>query len=118
MSTYFLAVRLNFFTVVLWALYYPLGLSAECSAIIYGNPNVQDCIRALNWIPYSQESPSDPLSQQIRIYAEPQYLQTPFGALNNAYRPHAIVQLPKIWKHSQYNQVRPLKSPEVQLQSL
>ena len=102
MSSKFSSVRFNLLGVFLWALYYPLVLSAECSASVYGTPDVQDCIQALSWIPYAQESPSDPRSQQIRIFAEPQYLRTPFGALNNGYRPHAIVQLPKTWKHSKY----------------
>lgn len=89
-------------SVALWPLYYPLALSTQCSATVYGAPSVGDCIQALNWIPFAQQSPSDPLSEQIRIFAEPQYLQTPFGALNNGYRPHAVVQLPKVWEHSKY----------------
>lgn len=102
MSSKFSSVRFNLLGVFLWALYYPLVLSAECSASVYGTPDLQDCIQALSWIPYAQKSPSDPGSQQIRVFAEPQYLRTPFGALNNGYRPHAIVQLPKPWKHSKY----------------
>lgn len=100
MSDKFFCFRSNLAIAVLWAFYCPLVLSASCSAVIYGIPNIQDCHHALNWIPSARQPPSDPQSRQPRIFAEPQYLETPFGVLDDAYRPHAIVQLPKIWKHS------------------
>lgn len=85
---------------VLYALHSPLVLSAWCSASIYGTPIIADCKHALSWIPSIGKVPSDPQSQQPRIFAEPQHLPIPYGGVSNEYRPHAIVQLPKIWKHS------------------
>ena len=100
MSYRFSSLGSKFATIALWAFYCPFVLSVSCSAAIYGAPNLQDCYEALYRIPTARQTPLDPPSQQLRIFAEPQYLQTPFGALDNAYRPHAIVQLPKIWKSS------------------
>ena len=100
MSKIHICLGLNFATAVLWACCSPLILAISCDSSIYGDPIIQDCYEALYWIPSARLGPSDPISQQPRIFAEPQYLQTPFDGLNNVYSPHAIVQLPKIWKHS------------------
>ena len=86
---------------VLYALHSPLVLSAWCSASLYGTPIIADCKHALSWIPSIGKVPSDPQSQQPRIFADPQHLPIPYGGVSNEYRPHAIVQLPKIWKHSE-----------------
>lgn len=40
---------------------------------------------------------------RFQLYAEPQYLRPPFGAVNNRYRPNPINQLPKIWRYSQWS---------------
>lgn len=79
----------------------PLTSATFCHAGIYGTPNVQDCLQALNWIPYARLAPSYPLSQQPHVFSEPQFLQPPFSSLDNPYRPSAIIQLPKIYKHSE-----------------
>ncbi len=82
---------------------YPLLTAKQCEGTIYGFPNVQDCLQALAWIPFARFPPSSPYytrSQQLQVFSEPQYLQPPFTSLSNIYFPNAIVQLPKIWKHS------------------
>lgn len=75
--------------------------SQSCNSAIYGTPNILDCYEALGWIPFSRMQPSYPPSLQLRVFSEPQYLPPPFASLNNPYRPEAIIQLPKIGRHSE-----------------
>ncbi|KAM0801620.1 hypothetical protein BDR22DRAFT_888510 [Usnea florida] len=52
------------------------------------------------WVPYiNPPARVSPDASAFRIFAEPQFQTPPFGAVKNPYAPHAIVQLPKIWKH-------------------
>lgn len=118
MSNQHLCLDSSLAIAFLWAFYYPLVLSASCQASIYGVPYVQDCYEALYLIPSARQVPSDPISQQPRVFAESQYLQTSFSGVNNAISPHAIIQLPKIWKHSRYIFVRVRKSYGIPRRSL
>ena len=97
MHTFLHAVRMQ---VYLFIFYCPFVISLICNAEIYGTPNSQDCINAINEIPFALEPYSNPYSQIPRLFAEPQYLEPPFDAVRNVFRPNAIIQLPKIWKHS------------------
>lgn len=74
--------------------------SMVCNGGIYGNPVAEDCIAALEWMPFAKVELDLPDSRAQRIFAEPQQMSPPFAALANRQRPRAIVQLPKIWKHS------------------
>lgn len=79
---------------------YALVTANLCDGGIYGFPDVQDCLQALAWIPFARLHPPSPRSHQLQVFSEPQYLQPPFTNLSNVFSPNAIVQLPKIWKHS------------------
>ena len=81
-------------------LYSSIAKSSFCNGAIYGNPVVEDCIQALSWIPFAEAPQTLPGAEALRIFAEPQQMSVPFAALPNNRRPRAIVQLPKIWKHS------------------
>ena len=78
------------------------GLDNYCSGALFGYPNPNDCIEAMRWIPYFSSpggSTKDPATA-IRQFVEPQFLDPPFSPVSNPYAPLAIVQMPKIWKHS------------------
>ena len=77
-----------------------LVASAVCNSDVYGTPSKWDCYVALDQIPYAFPPRPNPLSQQPRIFAEPQYMNPPFSQVDNIYRPSAIVQLPKIYTFS------------------
>lgn len=80
-----------------------IAARTQCNEAIYGVPNVQDCLQALDWIPYARFSPPSQYyfrSQQLQLFSEQQYSLPPFTTVRNTYAPNAIVQLPKIWKHS------------------
>lgn len=77
----------------------PLVRSFICNGVVYGSPKVDDCKQALLELPFARE----PRSYQARyphIFVEPQFQKPQFLLVTNDFRPHAIVQLPKIWKHS------------------
>ncbi len=86
-------------------LYYALASSAVCNSEVYGSPNQQDCAQALRNIPFATSGPSSPSSLQSHIFAEPQYMDPPFGGIDNMFPSHAIVQLPKIWKRSTFSPI-------------
>jgi len=82
---------------------YSLVTAIQCSGTIYGCPEAQDCMNAIASIPFASSFPHSPnyiRPQQLQVFSEPQYLQPPFASLSNTYYPNAIVQLPKIWRHS------------------
>ena len=75
--------------------------SPICNRDLFGTPDAQDCYQAMFWVPYINQPARDSGdAKATRVFAEPQYLTPPFGAVKNAYAPKAIVQLPKIWKYS------------------
>jgi len=84
--------------IYLWFLSYPFVSSTYCHSGIYGTPDVPDCEKTLGLIPYALSPPLYRLSQQLRKFSEPQFLQPPFSAVDNVYRRSAIIQLPKIYK--------------------
>lgn len=71
-----------------------------CSTAIYGIPNYRDCVSALRSMPFAQEPSTSINSRRFQLWSEPQYLQTPFAAVYNRYKPRPINQLPKIWRYS------------------
>lgn len=73
-----------------------------CDETIYGKPNVEDCQTAMSWIPYFEQPRGRQQNEAtaFRSFAEPQFLKPPFSPVRNEWAPRAIVQLPKIWKHS------------------
>lgn len=73
-----------------------------CDETIYGKPNVEDCQTAMSWIPYFEQPRGRQQNEAtaFRTFAEPQFLKPPFSPVRNEWAPRAIVQLPKIWKHS------------------
>ncbi len=77
----------------------PLVRSFICNGVVYGSPKVDDCKQALLELPFARE----PHSYQARyphVFVEPQFQNPQFLLVTNDLRPHAIVQLRKIWKHS------------------
>lgn len=83
------------------SLHFSLVRSLICSDELYGNPNVDDCEQALLEIPFAKQTHSSYSSRCPHIFAEPQFQQPPFRLVTNDHRPQAIIQLPKIWKHSE-----------------
>lgn len=91
-----------------------IAATTQCNGALYGVRRVQDCLQALDWIPYARFSPPSQhyfRSQQLQLFSEPQYSMPPFAGVRNTYAPNSIVQLPKIWKHSKY------KSPQCKSRS-
>ncbi len=92
-----------------------------CDGGMFGAPNPHDCYDAMFSVPYRNVPGLDsPDAKATRIFAEPQYLSPPFSALENAYAPKAIVQLPKMWKSgtsmhrrslTNFDPVLPLRCP-------
>ena len=70
-----------------------------CSRDIYGVPNYQDCVSALESMPFALRPSTDYGSKRYELWSEPQYLRPPFAAVFNRYRPFPINQLPKIWRY-------------------
>lgn len=91
---------INWATICLIYLHCTLVSAAVCNSDVYGIPNPRDCAQALRKIPFATLPPSEPQSLQPHFFAEPQYMDPEFGGIDNAFRPNAIVQLPKIWKYS------------------
>ena len=87
--------------LLLCSLQFSLVRSLICSDELYGNPKVDDCEQALLEIPFAKESPRSYLSRHPHVFTEPQYQQPPFRQVTNNYRPEAVIQLPKIWKHGE-----------------
>ena len=96
--------------LISWIPYFPVVHSSFCNGLLYGYPNVDDCEQALLEIPFAREGSSS-RSQTPQLFAEPQFQSPPFHSITNNLRPQAIVQLPKIWKHSKsYAQIPPMLS--------
>lgn len=93
--------------VLLCSLHFSLVRSLICSDEIYGKPKVADCEQALLDIPFAKQPDSNFQSRFPHVFAEPQFQVPPFYLLINNYRPQAIIQLPKIWKHSKSYIQRP-----------
>ncbi len=74
-----------------------------CKSEPYGTPVVDDCREAMQWIPFFDLPRGCALSEAtaFRRFVEPQFMKPPFSQIN-PFAPLAIVQLPKIWKHSMY----------------
>ena len=77
----------------------PLVRSFICSEDVYGSPNVDDCKQALLEVPFARK-PGGDQARYSHVFAEPQFQEPPFSSVTNNLRPQAIVQLPRIWKHS------------------
>lgn len=88
-----------------------IGRAVEpvCNAAIYGVTNYKDCSKAFDTIPFALNRPSDTRITATELWSEPQYLSTPFGAVQNRYRPRPINQIPKIWRYGEYNSTSALK---------
>ena len=82
-------------------LYFPVVRSLFCNGLLYGNPKIDDCEQALLEIPFARQAGSSSRSQLPQLFAEPQFQAPPFRLISNNLRPLTIVQLPKIWKHSE-----------------
>jgi len=76
-----------------------LATQPDCNIEIYGVPNYADCVHAFSQIPYALHERSSYYARSYQLYAEPQYMHSPFGAVSNRYRPRPINQLPKIWRY-------------------
>ena len=86
-----------------------------CNARIYGIPNYRECLNAWHFMPYAQQPSAEHEAKSPELFSEPQYLQPPFTAVRNRYRPKPIVQLPKIWRYSKFGES---SGPENALRSL
>ena len=87
-----------------------------CDKDLFGTPRLEDCYKAMFWIPYINSPAKDtPDAKALRIFAEPQFHSPPFKALKNPSAPKAIVQLPKIWKSGMLKRMRSPKSLSLSL---
>ena len=73
--------------------------SQICSEGIYGRVNARDCFKAINAMPFAQYPVTNTGSSLPRLFSEPQFQIPKFEFVKNDFRPRAIVQLPKVWKH-------------------
>ena len=71
----------------------------RCDKDFYGSPKIEDCNQAFFWIP------KGPNAATNQIFAEPQLMDPPFKALENVHAPKGIIQLPKIFKYGESNDV-------------
>ena len=88
-------------TLILYSLNFPLVRSLFCSAGVYGSPNIADCEQALLEIPFARISERSWEAPLVHVFVEPQFQKPPFRSIDNRFRPEAIIQLPKVWKHSE-----------------
>ena len=77
----------------------PYEVGVRCDRNRYGRPIPEDCKSASKWIPYSAS---------WRQFVAPEFMDPRFGAVSNAEAPTGIVQLPKIWRHSECSYIKAL----------
>jgi len=82
-------------------LYSSIANSTICSETVYGQVNPSDCVMAMNEIPYALLPATDSQARSPRQFSEPQFQSPKFDSVSNQFSPQAIVQLPKLWKHSE-----------------
>ena len=78
-----------------------------CDSFTYGRPDPIDCASAIQSVK-GGKPPPDPSIVEPRLFVEPQYLDPPFDAVSPNPFKNDIVQLPKIWRHSEPNPCRPM----------
>ena len=81
-----------------------LTKSQYCKEEVYGQVNAYDCHAAIAQMPFALLPATSWESVRPRQFAEPQFQNPSFGAINNQFSPAAIVQFPKIWRYSKYHQ--------------
>lgn len=72
-----------------------------CSAVIFGRPIPHDCSVAIEGIKGAKDATSPEILVQ-RYFAEPQFMDPPFGALAPNPFNNDIVQMPKIWRFREF----------------
>ena len=72
-----------------------------CSGMAYNNPDTADCSAALLYLPMDT-TPQWFIEQQIRT-ALPDADWRPFASVPHPVSPVPLVQMPKLWSHSQSN---------------
>ena len=95
----------NLLVQVAFATPNPLPLGPQCDKDLYGSPKIEDCNEAIFWIPKN-----NPNANSMHIFAEPQLLNPPFKAVENIFAPKAIIQLPKIFKYGESNNISSIQS--------
>lgn len=66
-----------------------------------GEPKLYDCLALYDKLPFAMDPPHGALVGP-RLFLEPQYLPQPFSYVRNTYRQASMVQLPRIWRLSEY----------------
>ena len=92
------SVKLMSTLLSLW-LYALLVNSQLCSEYDFGRVSAQDCLTAINDMPFRQ-LPTSFEAQAFRLFSEPQFQRPKFGYTQNPFASQPIVQLPKLWKQS------------------
>ena len=86
--------------LIFCSLHLTLVHSLICSQTTYGTPNPDDCAQALLEIPFAKNTMPSGEARLFHLFTEPQFQLPPFHRVTNNFRPQAIIQLPKFWKHS------------------
>jgi len=66
-----------------------------------GEPKLYDCLALYDKLPFAKD-PSRRERVAPRLFLEPQYLNQPFGYVRNTFPQASMVQLPRIWRLSEY----------------
>ncbi len=66
-----------------------------------GQPRLRDCLALYDKLPFAMD-PSRGELVAPRLFLEPQYLHQPFGYVRNTFPQPSMVQLPRIWRLSEY----------------
>lgn len=66
-----------------------------------GQPRLRDCLALYDKLPFAMDPPRGELVAP-RLFLEPQYLHQPFGYVRNTFPQASMVQLPRIWRLSEY----------------
>lgn len=73
-----------------------------CNSDVMGKPDFQDCLGIVNGLPFAKDVHGGGKFLD-RAFVEPQFLPTPFMPVQNPFPLARMVQIPKIWRRSEYS---------------
>lgn len=82
-----------------------------CNADIMGHPRIRDCLEVFKKLPFAMDVPQMGL-EASRVFVEPQFLPAPFSPVGNPYVRTRMIQLPRIWRRSEYPKLPKTSSQE------
>ena len=79
-----------------------LNANAVCTKEHVGQPSLPDCLVLYDKLPFTKD-PREGEGGLVapRVYIEPQFLVSPFSAVENPFPRTSMVQLPKVWRYSE-----------------